>query len=39
MLNSIEPSTDAGFTAINFLTAANQTNHDGPINMAVQIGN
>ena len=37
VLNGIKPTPDAGFTTINFLTASNQTNHDGPIVMSVQI--
>ena len=37
VLNGIKPPCNAGFTAIDFLPSTNQTNHDGPIVMAVQI--
>src|SRR3990170_4572194 len=37
--NGIEPSRNAGFPSVDFLTSAHKTNHYSPVIVSVEVGN
>ena len=37
-LDRLEPSRDPGFAIVDFLTSADQTDHDGPISVPIEVG-